>query len=87
MNIKMATYSQLSTTESKKQTKQTTRMEQNYSCGDHLEGYQLEGRRGRMGKKVQGLRSIIGRYKNRQGDVKNSVGNGEAKELMHDPWT
>ena len=31
---------------------------------------------------MQGLRSIIGRYKNRQGDVKNSVGNGEAKEFI-----
>ena len=28
-----------------------------------MEGYQLRWRRGRMGKKVQGLRSIIGRYK------------------------
>ena len=63
MNIKMATNSQLSTTESKKQTKQTTRMEQNYSCGDHLEGYQLGGGEGRIGGKVQGLKSIIGRYK------------------------
>ena len=28
-----------------------------------MEGYQLGGGRERMGKKVQGLRSIIGRYK------------------------
>ena len=24
---------------------------------------------------------------NRQGEVKNSIGNGEAKEHMYDPWT
>ena len=39
--------------------------------------------RGRMGKKVQGIRIIIGRHKIRQGEVKNSIGNGEAKELMY----
>ena len=47
-----------------------------------MEGYQLGGGRGRMGEKVQGLRNIIGRYKIRQGDVKNSIGNGEAKEFI-----
>ena len=35
-----------------------------------------------MGEKVEGIRSINGRHKNRQGDVKNSMGNGEAKELV-----
>ena len=34
-----------------------------------------------MGEKVQGIRSIIGRYKI-DGEVKNSIGNGEAKELV-----
>ena len=34
-----------------------------------------------MWEKVQGLRSIIGRYKIDR-DIKNSVGNGEAKELI-----
>ena len=33
-----------------------------------------------MGGKVQGIRSIIGRYKT-DGEVKNSMGNGEAKGL------
>ena len=32
-----------------------------------------------MGEKVQGIRSINGRYK--IGKVKNSIGNGKAKEL------
>ena len=56
MNTKMAINSQLSTTESKKQTKETEQ-KQNYSYGDHLEGYQLGERKGRMGVKVQGLKS------------------------------
>ena len=54
MNIKMAINAQLS-----KQVEQ----KQNHRYGDHLEGYQLGGGRERMGEKVQGLRSIIGRYK------------------------
>ena len=49
MNIKMATNSQLSTTESKK-IKQTSRQEQNHRYGDHLEHYQQGGGRERMGK-------------------------------------
>ena len=35
-----------------------------------------------MGEKVQGIRSINGRYKNRQGYVKNSIGNGDAQEVI-----
>ena len=48
-----------------------------------MEGYQHRGRRGRLGIKEQGLRSITGRYKIDRGGrgVKNSIGNGEAKEL------
>ena len=38
--------------------------------------------RGEWGKMVQGLRSIIGMYKIDRGDVKNSIGNGEVKELI-----
>ena len=64
MNIKRATihnYQQLNKKTSKlwKQLEQ----EQNHGYGDHLEGYQLGGRKGRMGEKVQGLKSIIGRYR------------------------
>ena len=53
MNIKMATNSWLSTIESKEQTKQTSKIWQNHRYGDHLEGYQLGGRRGQMGGTVQ----------------------------------
>ena len=46
-----------------------------------MEGYQW-GRGGEiMGEKVQGIRSINGRYKIDR-EVKNSIGNGEAKELI-----
>ena len=64
----MATNSQLSTTESRKK-KNTPKLskqpeqEQDHRYGDHLEGYQLGGGKGRMVENVQGLRSIIGRYK------------------------
>ena len=38
--------------------------------------------KGEIGGKEQGLRSITGRYKIDRGDVKNSIGNGEAKEFI-----
>ena len=37
--------------------------EQNHRNRDHMEGYQQGGGVGRMGEKVRGIRSIIGRYK------------------------
>ena len=63
MNSKMTTNSQLSTTESKNKLSKQAEQEQNHRCGDHLEVYQLGGGRGRVGEKVQGIRSINGRYK------------------------
>ena len=56
MNSKMTTNSQLSTTKPKKaktkQTKQTSRTEtKKWRSGDHMEVYQWEGERGRMGKR------------------------------------
>ena len=51
--------------------------EQNHRNGDHLEGYQLGVGSRRMGEKVQGLKSIIGRYKIDRGMLR--IGNGEAK--------
>ena len=36
----------------------------------------------RMAEKVDGIRSIHGRYKIDGGEVKNSMGNGETKELI-----
>ena len=69
MSSKMKTHSQLSTTESKNKTKLKNKLskqleqEQNHRCGDHLEGYQLGRGKGRIEEEMQGLRSIIGRYK------------------------
>ena len=65
MNSKMTTNSQLSATEPKKQKlSKQLEQEQIHRNGDHMEGYQggWVGRR-RVGRKVQGIRSIIGRYK------------------------
>ena len=46
-----------------------------------MEGHQWGGGGEEWGKKVQRIRSIIGRNKIDGGWVKNSVANGEAKEL------
>ena len=46
-----------------------------------MEGYQWGGGGGRIGEKVQRIRGINGRQKI-GGEVKNSIGNGEAKELI-----
>ena len=52
-----------------------------------MEGYQWGGREGRMEEKIQEIRSIICKHKI-QGKFKNSIGNGEAKELnMYDTGT
>ena len=42
----------------------------------------MGGGRVRMGEKVQGLRSTYWSVQNRQVDIKNSIGNGVAKELI-----
>ena len=46
-----------------------------------MEGYQCGRRRGSE-KKVQRISTINGRQKYRQGEVKNSIGNVEAKDLI-----
>ena len=68
MNNKMTTNSQLSTTEPKKiknknKLSKQLEQEQNHRNRDHMEGYQWGVGVGRMGEKVQGIRSINGRYK------------------------
>ena len=67
MNSKMITNSQLSTTKPKKnhQNKLNKQLEQeqNHRNGDHMESYQWEGDKGRVGGNVQGIRSKIDRYK------------------------
>ena len=56
MNIKFAINSQLSTTNSRKQTEQTAEQKQNRRQGDHLYGYQLRGGRRRMGRTGAGIK-------------------------------
>ena len=69
MNSKMTTNSQLSKlnlrkTKNKNELSKQLQQEQNHRNGDHMEGYQQGwGGRGRVGGKVQGIRSIIGRHK------------------------
>ena len=72
INNKMTINSQISTTEPKNKTKQNKTLktknklskqleqEQNRKNGDNM-GHQLGGRVGRMGEKVEGIRSINGR--------------------------
>ena len=74
MNSKMTTSSQLSTYEPKRKEKQSKQklsnqpeQEQNQRNGHHMEGYQHGWERGRMGEKVQEIKSIIGRYKINRG--------------------
>ena len=68
MNSKLTTNSQLSITESKSKNKNKLskhlKQEKNHRNGDYVEGYQRRVGGGRMGGKVQRIRSIIGRYKN-----------------------
>ena len=90
MNSKMTTNSPLSTNEPKKikekQWKQKLskwlQQEQNLRNGDHMEGYQSCVGGGRMGEKGTGNKKHKWQAQNRQGKVKNNVGNGEAKELV-----
>ena len=62
MNSKIITNSQLSTTipENKNKLSKQLEQEKDYRNGKPMEGYQWGGRR--MGEKVQGIRSITGRY-------------------------
>ena len=65
----MTTNSQLPTIEPKKQRQNKNQLskqveqEQNHTNGYHKEGYRRGGEWGKSRGKVQGIRSIIGRYK------------------------
>ena len=82
----MTTNSQLSTTEpkkkKKKQTKQTTRTgtePQKWTSHGELS---VGRRRAESQGKGTGIKKCNWQVQNRQGHVKNSMGNGEAKELI-----
>ena len=80
MNSKMTTNSQLSTTEcKKKQTKQTTRTGTESQKWRSHRGFSSERRRGKNAGKGTGNKRQKWQVQNRQGEVKNSIGNGEAR--------
>ena len=86
MNSKMTTNSQLSITKAKNKNKnelsKQLEQEQNHRNGNHMEGYQW-GEAGRQdGGKGTGNKKHKWQVQNRQGEVKNSMQNGEAKELV-----
>ena len=84
MNSKMTTNTQLLTTEPKNKNKLSKQLEQkqNHRNGDHMEGYQWGGGRRERGGKGTGNKNHNWQAQNRQGEVKNSIGNREAKELI-----
>ena len=63
MNIKMAINSQLSITESKKQTKQTSKTGTESQKWRSHGGFSAARGKVKNGRKVQGIRSINGSYK------------------------
>ena len=67
----MTANSQLLTTKPKTKTNsKQLEQEQNHRNGDHVGGYQQGGRVGRMGEKVQEIRSPTGRNKIERGRLK-----------------
>ena len=82
MNIKKAKNSQLSTTESKKQTKQTTRTGIESQIRRSFGGLSAGRRKGENRGKGAGIKKHNWQVQNRQGEVKDSIGNGKAKELI-----
>ena len=76
INSKMTTNSQLSTTEPKRKLSKQLEQEQNHRNGDHMEGYQHGGGGRRIREKVEGIRSINGRYQIDRGRWRNAGGRG-----------
>ena len=91
MNTKMAKNTNLSTIESKKQLNKQKEQRQNHRHREHFDSCQWEVGCGRMGEEVRGLRSTNRQLRNSHGDVKYSIANGVAKELIrmtrgHKQW-
>ena len=89
MNSKMTTNSQLSITEPKKQkqkqTKQTTRTGTESQKWRSHGGFSVGRGWGRMGGKVQEVRSIIGRYKIDRGRLRTVQEMEKTKNLYVRP--
>ena len=84
MNNKIKTNSQLSTIESRKQkqTKQTTRTRTESQILRSFGGLPVGRGKGENRGKGAGITKHNWQVQNRQGEVKNSMGNGEAMELI-----
>ena len=78
----MTINSQLSTNLKKNKLSKQLQQEQNHRNGDHKQNYQQGSGRGRMGGKGTGNKKQNWQVENTQGEIKNSIGNGEAKELI-----
>ena len=81
MNIKMTINSQLSTIESKIQTKETSRTETESQIQRSFGGLLVGRGKGDNGGKGAGIKKHNQQIQSRQGDVKNNIGNGVAKEF------
>ena len=71
----------------KTKTKQTTRTGTESQKWRSHGGLSAGRQRRKKGRKGTGNKKHNWQVENRQGEVKNSIGNGETKELMYDPWT
>ena len=83
----MAINTYLSTIESRKPTKQTRTTDRIMDMENILMVTRWDGAFEGMGEDVRGLRSINWYSQNSHGDVKYHIGNGVAKEPMHEPCT
>ena len=86
----MTINSELSTPEPRRNKNKISRQlkqEQIHRNRDYMEVYQCVGSGGRMEEKVQGIRSINGRYKVDRGRLR-IVGKWRSQRTyMYDPWT
>ena len=78
----MATNSQLSTTESKKQTKQISSTETESQIWRSFGRLSAGRQKGENREKGTSIKKHESQVQNRQGEVKNSIRNGKAKELI-----
>ena len=83
MNSKMTTNTTINncTLKNKNKLSKQLEQEQNHRNGDHMEGYQWGEGGERMGGKGTGNKKHKWQVQNRQGLVKNSIGNVKAKNL------
>ena len=90
MNSKMTTNSQLSTTKPKKKTKTNQANNQNRNRITEMEitwRVISEGVSGESGGKGTENKQHKWQVEDRQGEVKNSIGNVEAEEHTYVPWS